>query len=85
MTVDELKTMEAEGGSITYERLAFALADLAPEIIALVEACNDVAEMLVPCRKTVPGVYYHGPCAICDLRETVGALNAKLTSLPPWV
>lgn len=50
--------------------------NLAPRFIALWEAADATCKMLVPCRKTEPGVYYHGPCEICDLREALDALEA---------
>ena len=71
MTIEELKAMVETPGDIAYETLGARMADLAPEILALVEA---VREDILDGNGE--------PCG-CDrpVCATWRAFNAKLESL----
>jgi hypothetical protein len=58
----------------SYERKIWAMSS---ELLELWEAAKAVDEQLAPCRENVPGVYYHGPCPICELRANLTTLNAR--------
>jgi len=70
MTLEELKGLAETPGDIAYETLGARLADLAPEILALVEAAGEME-----------WDYDNGWENIRPVQEALDAFNAKLASL----